>query len=163
MTRPALAVAACLACFAVLAPTLAAGAAAPVSGEYRGKSTSAIEKSRHDQPPMYFTYSGGKAKKFEIAMPFACGAPGLRDGFDYEFGGKAPAVPAPQGKFTATEQGSVETATQVGEDVVYKTASVKAVFAGKVVGKQASGTYVITSADGSGCSGHGTWKAKWAE
>jgi hypothetical protein len=42
-------------------------------------------------------------------------------------------------------------------------AAVKAVFAGKVVGKQASGTYEITSADGSGCSGHGTWKAKWAE
>ena len=80
-----------------------------------------------------------------------------------EFGAKAAAVPAPKGKFSATEQGSVELSSEVGDDYVTTTASVKAVFQGKVVGKQSSGTYTITSTDGSGCSGHGTWKAKLAE
>jgi len=163
MTRLAIALAACVACFAILAPSLLAKSSAPATGEYRGKSKSAIEQSSHDTPPIYFTYQGGKAKKFEVNMPFACGTGGIRDGFDYPFGAKVAAVPAPKGKFSAVEQGSVETANQVGEDVVYGTASVKATFQGKVVGKQAAGTYAITSADDSGCSGHGTWKAKLAE
>lgn len=163
MTRLAIALAACVACFATLAPTLVAKSSAPATGEYTGKSKSAIEQDSHDTPPIYFTYQGGKAKKFEVNMPFACGTGGIRDGFDYPFGAKAAAVPAPKGKFNAVEQGSVETASQVGDDVVYGTASVKAVFQGKVVGKRASGTYTITSADGSGCSGHGTWKAKLHE
>jgi hypothetical protein len=163
MTRLAIALVTCVAGFAILAPNLVAKSSAPAAGEYRGKSRSAIEQDSHDTPPIYFTYQGGKAKKFEVNMPFACGTGGIRDGFDYPFGAKAAAASAPQGKFNAVEQGSVETATQVGDDVVYGTASVKAVFQGKVVGKQASGTYTITSADGSGCSGHGTWKAKLAE
>ncbi len=162
MTRLALALAACVACFAFLAPNLVAKSSTPVAGDYGGKAKSAIEQESHDTPPIYFTYQGGKAKKFEVNMPFACGTGGIRDGFDYPFGPKAAAVPAPQGKFTAVEQGTVETASQVGDDVVYKTASVKAVFQGKIAGKQASGTYAIASADGSGCSGHGTWKAKLA-
>jgi hypothetical protein len=160
MTRLALALAACATCFAILAPDLVAKSSAPVSGEYRGKSRSAIEQESHDTPPIYFTYQGGKAKKFEVFMPFACGTGGIRDGYDYQFGAKAAPVPAPKGKFSAVEQGSAETSVQVGEDVVSRTASVKAVFAGKVVGGQASGTYTIASADDSGCSGHGTWKAK---
>jgi hypothetical protein len=163
MTRLALVLAICVAGFAILAPNLLAKPSAPAAGEYRGKSKSAIEQDSHDTPPIYFTYQGGKAKKFEVAMPFACGTGGIRDGFDYQFGAKAAPVAAPKGKFKAVEQGSAETATQVGEDVEYRIASVKAVFQGKVVGKQSSGTYTITSADGSGCSGHGTWKAKLAE
>lgn len=163
MTRLALVLTACAACFAIVAPNLLAKSSAPATGEYTGKSRSAIEQDSHDTPPIYFTYQGGKAKKFEVNMPFACGTGGIRDGFDYPFGPKAAAVPAPQGKFSAVEQGSVETASQVGDDVVYGTASVKAVFQGKVAGKRASGTYAITSADGSGCSGHGTWKAKLHE
>lgn len=163
MTRLAIALAACAACFAILAPNLVAKSAAPETGEYRGKSKSAIEQDSHDTPPIYFTYQGGKAKKFEVNMPFACGTGGIRDGFDYEFGAKAAAVPASKGKFSATEQGSVELSSEVGDDYVTTTASVKAVFQGKVVGKQSSGTYTITSTDGSGCSGHGTWKAKLAE
>ncbi|HEV7615460.1 MAG TPA: hypothetical protein VGO36_04450 [Solirubrobacterales bacterium] len=163
MTRLAIALAACVACFAILAPNLVAKSSAPAVGDYGGKAKSAIEQESHDQPPIYFTYQGGKAKKFEINMPFACGTGGIRDGFDYPFGAKAAAVPAPGGKFNASEQGSVEVVSQVGEDVVYGTASVKAVFQGKITGKQASGTYTITSADGSGCSGHGTWKAKLAK
>ena len=163
MTRLAIAFAACAACSAILAPSLVAKSSDPATGDYAGKSKSAIEQESHDTPPIYFTYQGGKAKKFEVFMPFACGTGGVRDGFDYPFGAKAPAVPAPQGKFTAVEQGSVETATQVGDDVVAGTGSVKAVFQGKVAGKQASGTYTITSADDSGCSGHGTWKAKLAK
>ena len=163
MTRPAIALAACVACFAILAPDLVAKSTAPAAGDYGGKSKSAIEQDRHDTPPIYFTYQGGKAKKFEVNMPFACGTGGIRDGFDYPFGAKAAAVPAPKGKFTATELGSVELSSEVGDEYVNTTASVKAVFQGKVVGKQASGTYTITSADGSGCSGHGTWKAKLAE
>jgi hypothetical protein len=160
MTRLAISLAACVACFAILAPNLAAKSSAPATGEYTGKSKSAIEPDAHDTPPIYFTYQGGKTKKFEVFMPFACGTGGIRDGFDYPFGPKAAAAPAPKGKFSAVEQGSVETATQVGDDVVAGTARVKAVFAGKIAGKQASGTYEITSTDGSGCSGHGTWKAK---
>jgi hypothetical protein len=163
MTRLAIALAACVACCALLAPSLVAKTAAPAPGDYGGKSKSAIEKETHDTPPIYFTYQGGKVKKFEVFMPFACGTGGIRDGFDYPFGPKAAAVPAPQGKFTATEQGSVELASAVGDDYVTTTARAKAVFAGKVVGKQASGTYTITPSDSSGCSGHGTWKAKLAE
>lgn len=161
MTRLAIVMATCAACFAILVPSLAAKPApAPAVGEYFGKATSAIEKSSHDQPPIYFFYQGGKAKKFEINMPFACGVGGIRDGFDYPFGPKAAAVPAPGGKFKATEQGSVELSKEVGEDYVNYTATLKAVFQGKIVGKQASGTYAITPTDGNGCSGHGTWKAK---
>jgi hypothetical protein len=162
MTRPAIALATCVACFAIFVPSLAAkpSPSTPAVGEYFGKSRSAIEQSSHDQPPIYFFYEGGKAKKFEVAMPFACGAKGQRDGFDYPFGAKAAAVAAPHGKFNATEQGSVELSREVGEDYVTVTATVKAVFQGKIVGKQASGTYVITPTDGNGCSGHGTWKAK---
>jgi hypothetical protein len=162
MTRLAIALTSCVACFAILVPNLAAkpSASAPAVGEYFGKSRSAIEQSSHDTPPIYFFYQGGKAKKFEIAMPFACGASGERDGFDYPFGAKAAAVSAPQGKFKATEAGSVELSKEVGEDYVTFTATVNAVFQGKIVGKQASGTYAITPTDANGCSGHGTWKAK---
>jgi hypothetical protein len=162
MTRLAIALTACVACFAILVPNLAAkpSASTPAVGEYFGKSRSAIEQDRHDTPPIYFFYQGGKAKKFEIAMPFACGVNGERDGFDYPFGAKAAAVPAPKGKFNAIEQGSVELSKEVGDAYVSITATVKAVFQGKIVGKQASGTYEITPTDGNGCSGHGTWKAK---
>jgi hypothetical protein len=162
MTRFAIALAACVACCAILAPNLTAkpSTSAPAVGEYFGKSKSAIEQDSHDTPPIYFFYQGGKAKKFEVAMPFACGVQGVRDGFDYPFGANAAAVPAPNGKFKAIEQGSVELSKEVGDDYVSYTATVKAVFQGKISGKRASGTYVITPTDGNGCSGHGTWKAK---